>query len=361
MQRFFISFGLIFLLFASCKSKSEKIKPLEEKITESVYASGILKSKNQYLVFSSLNGLVAQVFVAEGQLVKKGDPIIRLTNTTAQLNTEYARISADYSSPAANSEKLYELKISIDLAKSKMDNEASLLERQRSLWAQQIGTRNELDQRELAYTSAVNAFETAKLRYTELQKQISFQSKQSQKNLQISKTIAGDYTIKSETAGKVYSILKEKGEMVNTQSPVALVGDANAFTLELQVDEYDIARVRVGQKILLSMDSYKGQVFEAVVEKINPLMNDRSKSFTLDAGFVTQPPVLYPNLTCEANIVIAEKEKALTIPRACLLEGDYVLLATKEKRKVTTGLKDYQKVEILSGLKVTDIILKQAQ
>ena len=90
-------------------------------------------------------------------------------------------------------------------------------------------------------------------------------------------------------------------------------------------------------------------------------MNERSKSFTVEAGLVKQPPALFPNLTCEANIVIAEKEKALTIPRACLLEGDYVLLATKEKRKVTTGLKDYQKVEILSGLKVTDIILKQAQ
>lgn len=109
------------------------------------------------------------------------------------------------------------------------------------------------------------------------------------------------------------------------------------------------------------MDSYKGQVFEAVVEKINPLMSERSKSFTIDAGFITQPPALYPNLTCEANIVIQEKEKTLTIPRAYLLENNYVLLANKEKRKVTTGLKDYQKVEILSGVTVNDFILKPSQ
>ena len=149
--------------------------------------------------------------------------------------------------------------------------------------------------------------------------------------------------------------------MVNTQSPVALVGDSSTFVLELQVDEYDIARIRPGQKILVSMDSYKGQVFEAVVEKINPLMSERSKSFTIDAGFITQPPALYPNLTCEANIVIQEKEKTLTIPRAYLLENNYVLLANKEKRKVTTGLKDYQKVEILSGVTVNDFILKPSQ
>jgi RND family efflux transporter MFP subunit len=361
MVKLVVSISLVFFLLASCKSKQEKISPIEEKITESVYASGVVKSKNQYQVFSAVNGLVDQVLVTEGDIVKKGDPIIRLSNSTAQLNSENARISADYSSIAANTEKLNELKINIDLAKTKMENDASLLERQRNLWAQQIGSRNEVDQRELAYKSSLNAYEAAKLRYTELQKQISFQAKQAQKNLQISNTIAGDYTIKSETEGKVYSILKEKGEMVNTQSPVALVGDSLAFTLELQVDEYDIARVRVGQKIVLSMDSYKGQIFEAVVEKINPLMSERSKSFTIEAGFVTQPPALYPNLTCEANIVIQEKEKTLTIPRAYLQENDYVLLANKEKRKVTTGLKDYQKVEILSGLTINDVILKPAQ
>jgi hypothetical protein len=108
------------------------------------------------------------------------------------------------------------------------------------------------------------------------------------------------------------------------------------------------------------MDSYKGQSFEAVVEKIYPIMNDRTKSFTVDARFVKQPAALYPNLTCEANIVIQQKEKALLIPRNYLLEGDYILLENKEKKKVTVGLKDYQQVEILSGLTVNDYILKPA-
>lgn len=334
---------------------------MEEKITESVYASGIVKSKNQYQVFSAANGLVKEVLVAEGDQIKKGQYIMRLTNTTAQLNTENALLAADYASSNINADKLYELKINIDLAKIKMDNDASLLKRQQNLWNEQIGTRNELEQRELAYKSSVNNYESAKLRYAQLQKQISFQEKQSQKNVQISKTISGEYAIKSEVDGKVYSIFKEKGEMVNTQTPVALIGDANAFFLELQVDEYDIVRVKQGQKIVLSMDSYKGEVFEAAVEKINPIMNERSKSFTIEARFITTPPVLYPNLTCEANIVILSKEKALTIPRNFLMEGDVVLMKKNIKRKVTTGLKDYQKVEIVSGLTKNDFILMPEQ
>ena len=361
MIRHIFRISIFLSLLVSCKGKVEKTNPAEEKITESVYASGTIKTKNQYQVFSSANGIVEQVLVKEGDLIKKGAPLIRIANSTVELTTENARIAAEYSSVAANTEKLTELMNNIDLAKSKLDNDALLLERQRNLWAQQIGTRNELDQRELAYRSAANAIEAAKLRYAELQKQISFQAKQSQKNLQISKSTARDYLIKSEQEGKVYSLYKEKGEMVTTQTPVALVGDASSFLLELQVDEYDITRVKQGQKILVSMDSYKGMVFEAVVEKIVPLMNERSKSFTIEAAFVKQPPALYPNLTCEANIVIQEKEKALTIPRSYLLNDESVLLTNKEKRKVTTGLKDYQKVEILSGLTINDVILKPAQ
>jgi multidrug efflux pump subunit AcrA (membrane-fusion protein) len=349
---------LAFALLLSCKNKSEKISPKEEKITESVYASGIIKSKDQYQAFSTVSGIIKEILVTEGDTVKQGDIIMRLSNDNARLNSENAKIAVDYSSPAANADKLNQLKIDIETAKAKMDNDASLLEKQRNLWNQGIGNHNELDQRELAYKNSSNAYAAAKLRLGDLQQQLNFQSRQSQKKLEISNTATGDYNIKSEVSGKVYSVLKKKGEMVNPQSPVALIGNAAGFTLELQVDEYDITKIRLGQKIIISMDSYKGQVFEALVEKIDPLMNPQSKSFTVEAGFIKPPPALYPNLTLEANIIIQVKEKALTIPREYLVDDNYVLLENKEKRKVTTGLKDYQKIEILDGLSANDFIIK---
>ena len=242
-----------------------------------------------------------------------------------------------------------------------MDNDALLQQRQRNLWAQNIGTKNELEQRELAYKNSTSGYEAATLRYGELKRQLNFSAQQSQKNLQISNSIAKDFTIKSEVNGKVYNVLKETGETVNTQNPVAIIGNASEFLLELQVDEYDIARIKTGQKIVVKLDSYKGQIFEAVVTKINPIMNERSKSFTTEAAFITKPAALFPNLTTETNILIETKEKALLIPRNYLLEGGFVLMENNEKRKVVTGLKDYMKVEILSGLTVHDIIIKPAR
>jgi HlyD family secretion protein len=360
MKRLYLKMLLLLFFFASCKSKQEKIKPVEEKITESVYASGVIKSNNQYKVFSTVNGVIAEIIVKEGDVVKKGDAIMKLVNTNAQLNTENAVLSADYNAANNNAEKLNELQIATNLAKSKMDEDAVLQRRQQNLWNENIGTKNELEQRQLAYKSSVTAYQAAALRYTQLQKQISFQEKQSQNNLQIASSVKNDYTIKTNADGKVYNILMKQGEMVNTLSPVAIIGDANNFMMELQVDEFDINRIKTGQKIILSMDSYKGQVFEAVVTKIDPIMNERSKSFTVEAVFVKPPDTLYPNLTCEANIVILQKQKAITIPRNYLLAGDSVWIEAKKKKKVIVGLKDYQKVEIISGISVNDFIYKPA-
>jgi HlyD family secretion protein len=355
------STGLVLLLLfvlASCKKEQENTKPIEESITESVYASGIIKSKNQYKVFSTVTGLISEVLVTEGDTVQQGDVIIKLQNTTAQLNTENAKITADYNAVNANTERLNELQVNINFAKAKMDEDASLQRRQQNLWNESIGSKNDLEQRQLAYKNSAAAYESARLRYTQLQKQTQFQEKQSQKNVEISSVIKNDYSIKSNADGKVYNILIKKGEIVNTINPVAIIGDTEAFEIELQVDEYDIGKIKLLQKVIVTMDSYKGQIFEAVVTKINPAMNERTKSFTIDADFISHTNTLFANLTCEANIVIAVKEKAMTIPRNYLLEGDSVLLINKEKRKVTVGLKDFKKVEIVSGLKSNEEIYK---
>ena len=146
--------------------------------------------------------------------------------------------------------------------------------------------------------------------------------------------------------------------MVNTQSPIAIIGNDTQFYVELQVDEYDISKIKIGQQVLLSMDSYKGEVFEASIRKVFPIMNEKSKSFKVEADFTKLPNHLYPNLSAEANIVITKKEKALTIPRNYIMEGEYVLLSNNEKRKVVVGLKDYEKAEIISGLTEKDELIK---
>jgi hypothetical protein len=90
-------------------------------------------------------------------------------------------------------------------------------------------------------------------------------------------------------------------------------------------------------------------------------MNERSRSFTVEAAFKKRPSALYPNLSAEANIIIQTKQKALTIPRTYIVDDSYVFTSKKEKKKIITGLKDYQKAEVVSGLSENDVIYKPVQ
>lgn len=345
-------------ILLSCQTDPDKIKPTVETISESVYASGVVKSKNQYEVFSSVNGIINQVLVREGDTVSRGTPVIRISNTTAVLNAKNARLAAEYANLLASKERLDELRMTVDVAKSKKDIDSLLWQRQHNLWSQNIGTKAELEQREFSYKTSASNYGSAVIRYKEFLQQLDLNVNQSYNTFRISTAIADDYTIKSEIAGIVFKVFKKEGELATNTSPIALIGDAKTFVLELQVDEADIIRVRPGQTMFLRMDSYSGNIYEAVVAQIDPSMDERSKSFTVEAHFIKAPAVLYPFLTAEANIVIEKKTKALTIPRSYLVEDSLVITAKNKRRRIVTGLKDYQKVEVLSGLESDEFILR---
>lgn len=350
--------GAFTSLFSCGKSETETIKPEVRSITESVYASGIVKAVDQYEAFTIATGPIQEIFVKEGDTVEIGTPILAIFSEREKLSRESAELARSYSDFQANQSRIRDLELSIDLAKSKMKNDSLLYERQKNLWAKEIGTAVELEQRQLAYQTSKSTYESNLLRYRELKREVEFNSKSASKTLDISKVLESEYILKSKIKGKIYAILKEKGEMVTAQIPLAVLGSADKFLLELQVDEYDISKVTPGQRVMVSMDSYKGEAFEAKVTHVYPIMDSKSKSFTVEAEFLKNPPRLYPNLTLEANIITAIKEKTLVIPRNYLINDEQVVTENGDTLLVKLGIRDYQFAEIIEGLDENTTLIK---
>lgn len=344
--RYFFVCGLLF----SCNSPTETTFPTKKNISESVFASGLIKAKNQYRAFANTNGILSSLSVEEGELVEEGQILLEISNESTKLSRETAELAREFADRRENELKIKELEVSIEFAKSKFENDSLLLRRQENLWKQGIGTANDLEQRRLNFQNSKTQYLSAQLRYRDFKRELEFNERNAAKNLAISKSLEGDLLLRSKIEGKVYALLVEKGEMVNPQTPLAIIGSADEFILEMQVDEYDVARVKEGQRILIKMDSYRGEVFEAVLVKINPLMDDRTKSFTVEAEFVQRPDILYPNLNFEANILIQTKEQVLTIPRNYLIRDRFVLSVNGDTLEIQTGIRDYQLVEILGGI-----------
>ena len=347
--------AILFLLaiaLAACGSDRESTLPERGPIVSAVYASGFVKAKEQYDASAVVSGVLAAVYVQAGDHVAQGDPLFRIDDRTSRSRTlaaesqyELARRNAAEGSPV-----LQERKAAVDLARDRLRNDSLLYTRQRALWDKNVGSRLELEQRELAYTAARTAYANAVAALENTQAELRNALTVARNEFEAQQAVREDHLIRSLIDGTVYAVNMEPGELVSPQRSLAVIGKADAFELELQVDEIDIARVVQGQEVAVTLDSYPDTAFTAEVSRIDPLMDQRSRTFTVIADFVEAPPRLYPNLTAEANIVIERKDGALTIPAAYLIEGDHVLNEDEELVPVQLGLRDLQRVEILSGI-----------
>lgn len=158
--------------------------------------------------------------------------------------------------------------------------------------------------------------------------------------------------IKSFSDGVVYEVLKQTGDMIYRNQPIALVGGGKMIA-KLLVDEDDFEKVKEGQKVLITMDAYPGKTFTATLNKIYPLLNKVEQSFRVDALFDDELPAKVYGLNIEANIVIKEKVQALVIPKEALMKGDSVRVKEGDRVvivKITRGAEDDKWVQVTNGL-----------
>ena len=321
-------------------------------IISAVYASGVVLSKEQYAASAVVNGILAEVYVQAGDQVKVGDPLFRIDDRTARSGVSAAGSQYELArrNASGNSPILAERRAALDLARDRMRQDSLLLARQRALWDQNIGSKLDLEQRELAYTSSSTAFANARAALDATENELQNALVTARSNFENQVAMRDDRLIRSEIDGTVYAVNIEPGELVTPQQKLAVLGSSDRFEMELQVDEMDIARVKPGQEVAVTLDSYPDEVFTGKITRVDPLMDQRSRTFTVLADLTKAPPQLYPNLTVEANIVIERKDSALTIPAAYLVEGNQVMVAEDELRPVKIGLRDLQKVEVLEGI-----------
>ncbi|NBG66319.1 efflux RND transporter periplasmic adaptor subunit [Acidiluteibacter ferrifornacis] len=357
-QRVMVSL-LASLLIGACQGDKSEIKPSTGALVESVYSSIIIEPDSFYQVYAAARGIIDEIYVKEGDLISKGDPIARIVDDNSKLLSENAALEMNLAQQnyEGQSNLIKDLQNELAVAKLKLINDSINLERQKRLWNQQIGSRTELEQRQLVYETSLNNVNTLKRKLDRKQDELKVLLQKSKNNYTNSLNNYKDYNVLSRVNGQVYELLKEEGELLSEQEPIGVIGSSNRFLIKMQVDEVDIVRIKTGQLVYVTLDAYNSQVFEAEVKQIIPQMNQATQTFWVEARFTNPPAVLYSGLRGEANIVIARKENVLTIPLEYLYSSDQVL-TEKDTLFVKTGLRSLERVEIIEGLDSNTKIIK---
>ena len=349
-MRYLAFLSTFLFLFYSCSENAKTIKPEYKDIVESVYSSVTIVPEDYYTVNSSVNGIIEQIFIEVGDSVIVGDNLLNITNTSVKRNEDNARLSYQLAKDKlnGNSGTLSQIEKKIDLAKIQMNNDSENYTRQKNLWDKNVGSKVEFEAKKLKYDVSKNQYQSLLSEYELAKKELNTQYQIASNQFENNSTNANDYKILSKLNGKVYELKKSVGEWVNMNEALAIVGSSNSFIIEMDVDERDISKIKLGQKVLLILNAFGDEVLEATVSKIHPKLNRQSQTFLIEARFNGVQKQLYMGLSGEANILVSETKKGIVIPKSLI--KDNKVQTENGWVAIKTGISNLTEIEIISGI-----------
>lgn len=283
------------------------IAPSRGTAVEIVYATGAVEPIRWAKVASIIRDRIVQICDCEGKSVKKGEVLARLEDKEQRA-------------------QLRELEARAEYARQEAERQRQLVER--------------------GFAS------------TQKYEQVSMDLRTLEALIMVQKEKLADYTIAAPIDGVVLRRDGEVGEIAEAGQILFRIGALKPLQVVAEVNEEDVARVDVGQTVLLRTDAFLDQRLEGTVREITPMGDPIAKTFRIKVALPDNTP-LKPGMSLEANIITREKQDALLIP-ADAVQGDtvYVVDGNKvKKRTINVGIRGTHAVEVLSGLTENDRVV----
>jgi len=344
-------FGTLFVLFATSCSHNQETKPVRKDIIDAVFASGFIANNDEYLVISGADGYLNKSFVKEGDKVINGMSMFLLSDEiqSAQYATAMANYNDAKSKNEPNSAQIQQLKIQISQAKIQLQNDETNFNRYTNLVKTNAVSQVDFDKIKLQYESSKSNVALLEKSFVDLKRQLALNEMNAYEQLKIQQRNNKDFNITAISNGFIISVNKKQGEFVRRGETVAKIGAGNPI-IKLFIAEEDISRVKLNNKVVVSLNTEKQKTYLAIVSRIYPGFDSNNQSFIIEATFTQLPDNLMYNTQLQANIITEEKKSALIIPSSYLLNGDSVQLKEGKKVAVQEGIVNNEWVEILSGL-----------
>ncbi len=313
------------------------------RVEDSVVNSraGTVQSRLRSEMSPGIAGQVVAIPARKGTHVKKGDVLLRLDDTEEKARVELATRSLDAARAVADQARL----------------EAEYAERQwkrsQDLARNQVVSETDFDaNRTRAQTTQV-ALAAAKARIQE-----------AEASLEAAKSVLEKTVITAPFDGVVLDVTTEVGEWISPSPPgvpippVLDLIDPQALYVSAPIDEADVARIRVGLPVRLTLDAFRGRFFKGKLTYVSSFVETRqeqNRTLRVEAEFeeTRLPENLLPGLSADIEIILDARENVLRIPTYALLENNRVLVIAGDRlveRKVNTGLHNWSFTEITSGL-----------
>ena len=295
-----------------------KFNVIEKEFTTYVELQANLKSRKNVVILSEFQGTLKNLFVREGQLVKKGELLAEINDSGLKEQLDQMLIQANYTK----------------------DN----FDRVKRLWEKNIGS-------EMQFLKAKSDFETSSKMVEQIRDQLS-------------KT-----KIYAPFDGEIDEIISNLGSNLVPGSPILRVVNLDKIYAEAQVPEKYVSSIELGTEALVSIPLLNKEVTSKIVQSGN-FINPNNRTFRVEAPVENQDKRIKQNLNARIKIKNYINLKALVVPLRVIREDAsgnpfiYKLVTTDKKDVfltvkifVETGANNDEEIEITKGLSIGDIIV----
>lgn len=298
-------------------------------ITSVVSASGTLNAVVTVQVGSQISGQIKELAADYNSVVKKGQRLARIDPETYALKVRQAEADLEaartallqkQSDAAAQRSQVLRAKISYDDAKRDLDRKESLV-------AKNFISPAELDKARFLEQGSAEAVRTAEAQTRSADAQVANAAavvKQREAALASARNDLDKTEITAPVDGTVISRAVEAGQTVaaslNTPTLFTIAQDLRDMQVEVAIDESDIGKVRLDQRVSFTVDAFPGRTFEGRVKQIRKAAQSVQNVVTYTVVVATANPTLalVPGMTANVRIVADSRDNVLKVPNAAL-------------------------------------------
>ncbi|TAK87477.1 MAG: efflux RND transporter periplasmic adaptor subunit [Betaproteobacteria bacterium] len=339
-------------------------------IVQSVVASGRVATPYRVDVGAQIVGTVAQVPVEEGQTVKAGQTLIVLEAAEAQAGVKQAEVAV--AQAEARLRQLRELQLpvadqALRQAEANFANARVQYERNKQLYESgYIGkaalddSQRNLDVSQTQVEAARKQVETARPAGSDYAVAVTA-LEQARASLEAARAKLAYTTIRAPSDGTLIARDVERGDVVQPGKVLMVLAPAGETQIVLQIDERNLARLKLGQKALASADAYPAQRFPAELAYINPGVDAQRGTVEVKLRVPDPPAYLRQDMTVSADIEVDRRPGVLALRTDAVHDpagpAPWVLKVSRGRalrQPVELGLRGESWVEVRGGLAAGD-------
>jgi len=392
MRRLLILLVLTSIVFAGCGSKDEAsakkeidtVEAVEKtKNQEVIYVktqtieamdfedrlslSADIKPKEEVMISSKISGSIENIFEDVGSRVEKGQKLCKIDDTIYKIQFQKADTAVKNAVNTLSSLKDFSenegVKSQYETAKIDYENTKKTYDRMKGLYDEKAISESDFEKIKGQYDLALSNFNQAKRnwKYNVTAAEIALEAAKNDYEL------AKENLEYTDIVASISGIISEKnismGKNVGPGDVLFTIVNTDNVYAESGVSEKDIAKIKVGQRVLVKIDALGGKVFEGKVETISPVINEQSKTYPIKVLIENIDNELKGGMFANMEIIVDTRKDVIGIPKDAVLNegGKYYVFIEKdgkaEKRIVKLGYSKDDYYEVLEGVKIGEKVI----